>query len=141
MTNSKLFEIHFFVSFEWHLRLLINDGSSCCDMHVLSIFHEILVIGHAAIHIVHTILYKLDFTVGNSSIIGLMKSSQKSTTVRLWVRNLFDHQKHCYNDFITKINFLVLMAEGIWLVVVVVVPHSLYLARFSQVMRFVDCVS
>ena len=53
-------------------------------MHVLSIFHEILVIGHAAIHIVHTILYKLDFTVGNnSSIIGLMKSSQKSTTVRL----------------------------------------------------------
>ena len=64
MTNSKLFEIHFFVSFEWHLRLLINNGSSCCDMHVLSIFHEILVIGHAAIHIVHTILYKLDFTVG-----------------------------------------------------------------------------
>ena len=102
-------------------------------MHVLSIFHEILVIGHAVIHIVQTILYKLDFA-------RLMKSSQKSATVRLRDRNLFDHQKFCYNDCVIKINFLVMMADGIWLVVVAVVPHSLYLARFSQVMRFVDRV-
>ena len=61
--TSNFLKFILFVSFEWHLRLLKKDGSSCCDMHVLSIFHEILVIGHAAIHIVHTILYKLDFTV------------------------------------------------------------------------------
>ena len=126
----NFFEIHFICQL-WMTSTRFNSPWLFVLWYAcINNIREILVIRYAVNYIVQTMLYKLEFTIVNNERMKLLR-----------VRKLFDHQKCYCNDSVIKINFLVLMAEGMWLVVVVAVPHSLYLTRFSQVMRLVDCVS